>query len=361
MSKVLIHSNYAPTNYGGIEQVVLQLIKINVDRGFEVACFFGGDSNGVDCISNLVTHIKRKIHFKKNGACLLSLGNIKFILHAIKARFVIFQEPYPSLWPALLFLQWFTRTEIIILVHADPEASLTIKHLYSMLRRIILTKAHVVTTSPQLMSKIGLVNCKSSNVIPLGIPEHNLQRDTRLGEKSYVLYFGRLADYKGLDYLLESIKALPHIPFVIAGQGPLSSVIAEFINRNSLSNVRFINEYITDQRKFDLIRNCYFLVFPSTTQNEAFGIVQLEAMRECKPIVNTLLNNGVNFVAPDGLCAISCPPRDSLALTKSINLLWTDNSLHTSLSAAARSRFEEKFTEGTFVASWLKLIGDIVR
>jgi glycosyltransferase involved in cell wall biosynthesis len=216
-----------------------------------------------------------------------------------------------------------------------------------------------VTTSPQLLSSLDLIKFKSSNIIPLGIPYQDIRQPACIVEKSYALYFGRLADYKGIDYLLDAIKALPHISFVIAGQGPLSTLVCEFIARHNLTNVRFINEQISEEQKIALIRGCSFLIFPSTTKNEAFGIVQLEAMREGKPIVNTMLDNGVNFVAPDGLCAISCPPKDSASLSIAINSIWTDNSLRSVLSDSARRRFEENFTSDKFADLWSRLLNNI--
>lgn len=361
MPKVLIHSNYAPTNFGGVEHVVSQLISIAKNNGFEVVCFYGGNSNKLIRVSAIVSYVERKILYKAKGACFLSLGNLLFFLQALKSRIVIYQEPYPSLWPALFFLQWFTRIETVVLVHADPDAHSVVKWLYNKLRRILLSKSHVVTTSPQLLSSLDLIKFKSSNIIPLGIPYQDIRQHACIVEKSYVLYFGRLADYKGIDYLLDSIKVLPHIPFVIAGQGPLSTMVGEFIASNNLANVRFINERISEEQKITLIRSCSLLVFPSTTKNEAFGIVQLEAMREGKPIVNTMLDNGVNFVAPDGLCAISCPPKDSVSLSLAIDSIWTDDYLRSKLSAAARKRFEEKFTSDYFADLWSKLLGKIVR
>ncbi|WP_186338591.1 glycosyltransferase [Chromobacterium vaccinii] len=203
-------------------------------------------------------------------------------------------------------------------------------------------------------------NYKSSHVIPLGIPKDISSNIKESGGESYVLYFGRLAEYKGIEYLLDSIKQLPHIRFVIAGSGALSGFIASKVKENNILNLTFINSDIPEQQKLDLIRGCSFLVFPSTSQNEAFGIVQLEAMREGKAIVNTNLENGVNFVAPNGVCAITCEPKNSSALSLAIEMLWSNDSMRSMLSENAKIRFEEIFTSDKFFDSWSSLIWRLI-
>lgn len=357
-ARILIHSNYKPGNYGGIEFVATQLIGVALDRNMEVTCFFGGPSNEVSTADRFVS-IQRRMLLKVKGACVLSFGNVSFFLNALKANLVLFQEPYPTLWPALLMLRLFTNKPIIVMLHADPEASRLVQSTYARLRSIVFRGTHVVASSPHLLTAAGIGKSMSSTVIPHAIPLRAGFPNTAAPARRYVLYFGRLAEYKGIEYLLEAMKVLPSIEFIVAGTGPLSPLIHDFIARNELANVVFIDEPVPEERKIQLIRGCSFLVFPSTTQNEAFGIVQLEAMREGKAIVNTNLRNGVNFVAPHDVCAVCCEPKDERALARTIELLWKDDALRSRLSSAARARFEQLFTTDRFAESWGKLFSAV--
>ena len=69
-----------------------------------------------------------------------------------------------------------------------------------------------------------------------------------------------------------------------------------------------------ENTKHDLISNAAAFLFPSVHPTEAFGITQLEAMACAKPIINCWLSTGVNWVAPDGECAITVYPDDEQAL-----------------------------------------------
>ena len=55
-------------------------------------------------------------------------------------------------------------------------------------------------------------------------------------KKDYVLYFGRFSREKGIDTLIQACRALPDIPFVFAGTGPLEGELAGVPN---IQNVGF--------------------------------------------------------------------------------------------------------------------------
>jgi glycosyltransferase involved in cell wall biosynthesis len=246
---------------------------------------------------------------------------------------------------------------MIVLVHANPVAPSFVMSVYSFLRKIVFRGALCISTSPNLLNKVKASGYVDARVIPLCIPEKPLPKTYVLDlPKRFALYFGRLAGYKGIPHLLDAAIDSPEVNFVIAGMGPLSTTVQKYISDYSLGNVLLINRFISDEEKLELIARCDFLVFPSTNQNEAFGLVQLEAMRYAKAIVNTWIDSGVNFVAPHGVCALTVKASDAKALSSAIRKLWDDHELAKRLGNSGRMRYLELFSESKFQSAWKSII-----
>jgi glycosyltransferase involved in cell wall biosynthesis len=358
---IIIHSNYRPDNHGGVEAVVSQLIGVLGSLGYRVKCFCGHTGSSGKMFHKGHEVVFRRILAKIAGAPLLNLGNIYFLRNARKADLIIYQEPFPLLWPAIFILRQFYNIPTIVLVHADPIAPNSIRKAYSKLRTLVFRGAVCIATSPNLMSKVTSPFYPRTAVIPLGIPSespisgHVLQLPQR-----YVLYFGRLSGYKGIPYLLDSIRNLPDVNFVIAGKGPLASEVRHCVFDGKIKNLTFLDRFISEEEKSELISRCEFFVFPSINENEAFGIVQLEAMRSAKAIVNTWIDSGVNYVAPHEVCALTVKPLDSAELTKAIQRLWLDPELCHHLGNKGKERYFSLFTEEAFNTCWSGLIKGIL-
>ena len=99
---------------------------------------------------------------------------------------------------------------------------------------------------------------------------------------------------------------------------------------------------------------------PSCEQSEAFGIVQLEAMACAKPIVNCDLGNGVNFVAPHGVCALSVPARDPAALAGALSGLLADAGRRNALGAAGLDRVTGMFSVRRMVDEHVALYRELL-
>lgn len=360
---VLIHSNYNPLNsHGGIETVVKQLWKIFLDDGYTVTTLCG-DAQSSTAVQNGIKFVNRKVICKLSGAPLLSLGNLFLTFYGIRAKLVIFQEPYPYLWFSMFILNRIFKIPVIVLVHADPCANRLIKFLYQKIRKFVFSGAVCVTTSPQLASQVFEDTYRVCHVIPLGLPDIDYPYPTPAVSdlpSSYALYVGRLATYKGIDVLLESAELIPSIKLVIAGVGPMSQQVNEAVKNSTSNNIYFIDDFVSEDYKSELIFKSKFLLFPSSTKNEAFGLVQLEAMQRGKAIVNTFLDTGVNYVAPDMICAITVPHNDPASLAQAIETLWNNHELNSQLGSNGRKRYYELFSDVSFNQAWSSLIRNVL-
>lgn len=87
-------------------------------------------------------------------------------------------------------------------------------------------------------------------------------------KKDFVLYFGRFSREKGVQTLIEVCKALPQIPFVFAGTGPLEDSL------NGISNIRNVG-FQTGEELQRLIREARFTVYPSEWyENCPFSVME---------------------------------------------------------------------------------------
>jgi glycosyltransferase involved in cell wall biosynthesis len=94
------------------------------------------------------------------------------------------------------------------------------------------------------------------------------------GIDNYILFFGQVEQYKGVDILynayINDTPGSPKMPLVIAGKGHI------YFDRDSSkeSNVIFINRYIDDEEIRSLFENAFCVVFPyiSGTQSGILSI-----------------------------------------------------------------------------------------
>lgn len=360
--KILIHSNYHPILIGGIGSVVNDLAEQVLLMGHDLTIFCGGHKNTCQLSEQGWFIIMRKIIFKIYGAPFFSWGNLSLIRLIYSSDLIIYQEPFPSLWPAMFYANRVLGKKIIVLAHANPSSKKCIENFYSVIRGIVFRGVTLVSTSPVLMEEIKGTYSLHSRVIPLAIKTRIETQDLHgvAIAGRYVLSIGRFAKYKGLNYLIDAAALTPEVNYLIVGSGDQSNFIKKKLTKLNIKNITLINHFVQESEKFLLIDGCDFFVFPSTSRNEAFGIVQLEVMRAGKAIINTSLGSGVNFVAPDGICAITIAPRNIGELASAIKFLWSNPDISYQLGLRGRDRFLQLFTKDKFNSEWGLIIHSVL-
>ena len=136
-----------------------------------------------------------------------------------------------------------------------------------------------------------------------------------LSKKDYVLYFGRYAKEKGLMTLINAAKALPEIPFVFAGSGPLESELKDVEN---IENRGFLN----GEELHKLIREARFAVYPSEWyENCPFAV--MEAISYGTPVIGARIG-GIPELIGENRTGLEFVSGDVNALTETIHRLWND-------------------------------------
>ncbi|WP_218814782.1 glycosyltransferase [Rickettsiella endosymbiont of Dermanyssus gallinae] len=160
-----------------------------------------------------------------------------------------------------------------------------------------------------------------------------------------VFALGRHVSYKGFYYLIAAMAQLsPNLILLLGGEGPLTQVLKEQAKKLKLEKQVF---FLGEVKKEDLpayYHACDVFCLPSIEKNEAFGIVQLEAMACAKPVISCDLANYTHRVNQDGLTGLVVPPRSPALLAKAIERFYHEPCLCQTLGEAAYAYAKENFT-----------------
>lgn len=136
--------------------------------------------------------------------------------------------------------------------------------------------------------------------------------------KDYVLYFGRFSEEKGTRTLLEACKALPDIPFVFAGTGPLEKLVDQAPNVENRG-------FVSGEALHRLIAEARFSVYPSEWyENCPFSV--MESQMYGTPVLASDLGGAPELVRV-GYTGDLFRGGDAQELTEHIRELWNDPEL----------------------------------
>ena len=231
----------------------------------------------------------------------------------------------------------------------------------------------MVTTSPLLSSELQRNGCPSSKtfVVPcclyiseehslLSFPFPTIIEDSPLR----ILFIGRLDSYKRLDLLqaLSSVSVDWHLSVV--GDGPrrlyfekLSMQLFgdQIIDKPDL--IRFHGR-LSEAQKREVIAASDVLVLPSVRSNEAFGIVQLEAMAAGRlSLAFTHPKSGMGWVGRVPSLSWSQSPYD---LSSVLQRLGEDPLYRLQLCKESRDRYLRLFSRSVW-CNHVKHFGERVR
>lgn len=158
-----------------------------------------------------------------------------------------------------------------------------------------------------------------SSISNAGTEENKVgQNDGDEKSKDYVLYFGRFSEEKGTETLLKACSALPDIPFIFAGTGPLEEKV------NQAANVEN-RGFVTGEELRSLIAGARFSVYPSEWyENCPFSV--MESQMYGTPVLVSDLGGAPELVQA-GRTGDLFRGGDIQELTEHIRTLWNDPAL----------------------------------
>lgn len=172
-----------------------------------------------------------------------------------------------------------------------------------------------------------------------------------------LLTVARLHEYKGLEYLIKSIKGVtqqaPEAHLFILGKGPEEQNLKELRDSLELDRyITFISEPIPNYKMPELYAECDVYVQPSIV--EPYGIAILEAMSCGKPVVGTKIGGMMDTIS-DGECGFMVSPRNPDQLAEKL-LFLRNKSLRDKFGKAARIRAQNKFDWNKIVYEYQEIL-----
>ena len=237
--------------------------------------------------------------------------------------------------------------------------------------RVLPFLSAVITTSPVMSTELRHCGCSSANLfeLPCCLSEGQEQALMSLplphekeGEPLRVLFIGRLDTYKRLDWLIESLAAM-RSPWrlSVVGDGPNRSRfehLAQQLFRSGLQEYPELIQFhgrLPELEKQELIAESDVLVLPSDRSNEAFGIVQLEAMAAGRiALAFDQPRSGMGWVGQLPGFQWSQSPK---GLAEVLQRLADQPALRRRLSAQSRERYRTLFARGVWLQK-LQWLGD---
>jgi glycosyltransferase involved in cell wall biosynthesis len=165
-----------------------------------------------------------------------------------------------------------------------------------------------------------------------------------------VFALGRHVSYKGFCYLIAAMTQLPQdIVLLLGGEGPLTGKLKKQVKALKLEERVYFLGGLEKKDLSGYYHACDVFCLPSIAQNEAFGIVQLEAMACTKPVISCDLANCINRVNQNGVTGFVVPPKSASFLAKAIERFYREPHLCKVFGQAAYHYAKLRFTHQAMV------------
>lgn len=222
--------------------------------------------------------------------------------------------------------------------------------------RIAYFRPNLTISPSEFNPKDGLLldTCRDVT-IPNGIPDfYPAMAKNKENPLPVILFVGIMRESKGVLVTLDACRLLQESghDFQVKMMGKFDSMafegrVQKFVEQHGIEDkIEFLG-VCTGKEKWSHFANADIFCFPSFYENESFGLVILEAMQFCLPVVTTRWR-GIPSLIEQGVSGYMVAPRDSNAVAEKLSLLLNHPELRKKMGEKGRHRYLEHYTIGTF-------------
>jgi glycosyltransferase involved in cell wall biosynthesis len=178
-------------------------------------------------------------------------------------------------------------------------------------------------------------------------------------EDHMILFFGRIWEYKGLEYLIRAepliTAQVPDAKIVIAGQG---EDFARY-RRLMVHPDRFLvfNEYVSDDKRAELFRRASVVALPYIEASQS-AVIPV-AYTFAKPVVATTVG-GLPEMVEHGRTGYLVPPQDEKALAEAVIRLLLNKDLRRKLGSNAKNKIDTECSAETIAQQTINVYRQVL-
>ncbi|AYN66677.1 glycosyltransferase [Euzebyella marina] len=315
------------------------------------------DGTYINLATNKELNLSGKGNFKKIVTFFAIIKNVLLTLK--KCNYQLCHMSLTASGPGfykdlvLVYLLKRRKTKIIYHFHNKGVAAASQNRLNNWLYKYAFKDTWSILLSPHLYKDVSRY-VSETNVFycPYGIPISENDCSKKVEKQNKIcnfLFLSNMIEEKGVYILLDAIKKLKndkvnfHCHFV-GGWSDITPIkFDNYLKLNNISDVASAHgpKYNKEKESFYLKSDVF--IFPTFYHYETFGIVNLEAMQHCLPIISTP-EGGIPDIVVNEKTGFLVPKKDSQQLAERMKLLADRPDIRKEMGIAGKQRFEELFT-----------------
>ena len=226
---------------------------------------------------------------QSNSRWSILWSELKLLKFLISEKFDVVHLTWPLNW--FSFPLYILRKKMVLTVHDPLPHSSNIKANSQFYRQVALKNINnfVILNKNQKNEFISTYNLNNKNILDSRLGAYYHYAEVEIKEpkdRGYVLFFGGISSYKGLDLLCKAMRRIkanmPSSHLIVAGRGDIYFDIEQYVNDKT---IEFRNYYISDEELAGLIKNAAFVICPYIDATQS--VVVMSSFSMCTPVVVT--------------------------------------------------------------------------
>ncbi len=261
------------------------------------------------------------------------------------------------------------NTQIVVHYHNKGVANRQDKLLDNILYKKFFKGLKVILLANKLYEDVKKYVAKEDSfVCPNGIPEslNTEPAAERHNNPPRILFLSNLIVSKGVLVLLDALKILKDssIFFCCDIVGKETSELnakkfAKEIDKRGLNQIVFYVGSKYGKEKQEVLKNADIFTFPTFYHNEAFPLVNLEAMEYKLPVISTN-EGGITEMIENGVNGLICERQNAQSLAEALKKLLLNKDLRIQYGENGYKKFKFKYTLHSFELNLVSVLKDIL-